>query len=47
VNTGTSGSVTVRNLAWNGTLAAGASVTFGYTVGGGTTAPSNLTCAAS
>lgn len=43
-STGTSGSVTVRNAAWNGTLGAGGSTTFGFTVNGGSTAPTALTC---
>ncbi len=45
VNTGTSGAVTVRNAAYNGTLAAGASTTFGFTANGdGSAAPSGVTC---
>ncbi|MEU7917867.1 cellulose binding domain-containing protein [Micromonospora zamorensis] len=44
-NTGTTGSVTVRNAAYNGTLGANASTTFGFTAtGDGTTPPSNVTC---
>ncbi|RKN45601.1 cellulose binding domain-containing protein [Streptomyces hoynatensis] len=47
VNTGTGGAVTVRNTAWNGTVAAGGSVSFGFVVGGSpTTAPGDLTCTA-
>jgi len=45
VNTGTSGSVTVRNASWNGTLAPGASTSFGYTgTGDGSGQPSNVSC---
>lgn len=45
--TGTSGSVTVRNTAWNGAVAAGATLTFGFTVSGSSSAtPSGLSCAA-
>ncbi|MEU4398335.1 cellulose binding domain-containing protein [Micromonospora orduensis] len=44
-NTGTTGSVTVRNAAYNGNLAANASTTFGFTAtGDGTTAPGAITC---
>lgn len=46
-NTGTSGNVTVRNAPYNGTLGAGASTTFGFTVNGGSTAPGNVTCGTS
>ncbi|MEU9578353.1 cellulose binding domain-containing protein [Streptomyces chilikensis] len=46
VHTGTSGSATVRNNQWNGTLGAGAGVTSGYTANGGSTAPTGLTCTA-
>jgi endo-1,4-beta-xylanase len=45
VNSGTSGAVTVKNAAYNGTLAAGASTTFGYTgTGNGSQVPSNISC---
>jgi len=45
-NTGTSGSVTVKNASYNGNVAAGASTTFGYTAtGSNSNAPSNVTCA--
>ncbi|MEU7381887.1 MULTISPECIES: cellulose binding domain-containing protein [unclassified Streptomyces] len=45
VNTGTSGSVTVRNSPYNGTLAANGTATFGFTATGNSTpAPGNLTC---
>ncbi|ADL45508.1 cellulose binding domain-containing protein [Micromonospora aurantiaca (nom. illeg.)] len=45
VNTGTSGSVSVRNAAYNGTLGANASTTFGFTAtGNGATAPSGVSC---
>ncbi|GAA2186755.1 cellulose binding domain-containing protein [Micromonospora lupini] len=44
-NTGTTGDVTVRNAAYNGTLGANASTTFGFTAtGNGDTPPGNLTC---
>ncbi|MEV4387119.1 cellulose binding domain-containing protein [Micromonospora sp. NPDC049580] len=44
-NTGTTGNVTVRNAAYNGTLAPNASTTFGFTAtGNGDTPPSNVTC---
>ncbi|PGH45842.1 Poly(3-hydroxybutyrate) depolymerase [Micromonospora sediminicola] len=45
VNTGTTGTVAVRNAPYNGTLAPNASTTFGFTAtGDGATAPSGLTC---
>nr|WP_232839086.1 cellulose binding domain-containing protein [Streptomyces triticisoli] len=45
VNTGTSGSVTVRSTPYNGTLAANTTATFGFTVtGGSTAAPGSITC---
>ncbi|MFI2711285.1 cellulose binding domain-containing protein [Micromonospora sp. NPDC018662] len=45
VNTGTTGTVTVRNAPYNGTLGANASTTFGFTAtGDGTASPGNLTC---
>ncbi len=43
-NTGTSGSITVRNDPWNGNLAANGTVTFGFVAGGSSTAPSGITC---
>jgi endo-1,4-beta-xylanase len=44
-NTGTSGAITVKNAAYNGSLAANASTTFGFIVNGSSTAaPSNLSC---
>ncbi|MEU4474991.1 cellulose binding domain-containing protein [Micromonospora sp. NPDC023888] len=44
-NTGTTGAVTVRNAAYNGTLAPNASTTFGFTAtGNGATPPGNITC---
>ncbi|MFG1868489.1 cellulose binding domain-containing protein [Micromonospora arborensis] len=44
-NTGTTGNVTVRNAAYNGTLGPNASTTFGFTAtGNGATPPSNITC---
>jgi endo-1,4-beta-xylanase len=46
VNSGTSGAVSVRNAAYNGSLAAGASTSFGFVVNGSTsTAPGNVSCA--
>jgi len=46
VNSGTTGTVPVRNASYNGTIAAGGSRTFGYVAnGGGATAPT-LGCAA-
>ncbi|WP_203918933.1 glycoside hydrolase family 11 protein [Rugosimonospora africana] len=45
VNSGTSGAVTVKNAAYNGTLGAGASTSFGYTGSGdGSQTPSNISC---
>ncbi|WP_431878214.1 cellulose binding domain-containing protein [Micromonospora marina] len=45
VNTGTSGSVSVRNAPYNGTLGANASTTFGFTAtGNGATAPGGVGC---
>ncbi|WP_141364925.1 cellulose binding domain-containing protein [Streptomyces sp. 6-11-2] len=45
VNTGTSGSVTVHNSSYNGTLAANGTATFGFTATGNSSpAPANLTC---
>ncbi|MFB9235788.1 glycoside hydrolase family 11 protein, partial [Plantactinospora siamensis] len=45
VNSGTSGAVTVKNAAYNGTIAPGASTTFGYTgTGDGSQQPSNVGC---
>ncbi|WP_430499792.1 cellulose binding domain-containing protein [Micromonospora trifolii] len=44
-NTGTTGSVTVRNATYNGTVGPNASTTFGFTAtGNGATAPGNVTC---
>ncbi|MGC5286278.1 cellulose binding domain-containing protein [Micromonospora sp. DT231] len=44
-NTGTTGAVTVRNAAYNGTLAPNASTTFGFTAtGNGATPPATITC---
>jgi poly(3-hydroxybutyrate) depolymerase len=46
VNTGTSGSITVRNANYNGTLAANATTTFGFVAtGGSSTPPGNVSCA--
>ena len=46
INTGTSGTVSVRNADYNGSLGANASTTFGFLVNGSTnTAPSALSCA--
>ncbi|MFE9310698.1 cellulose binding domain-containing protein [Streptomyces sp. NPDC088353] len=45
VNTGTSGSVTVRNSSYNGTLVANGTATFGFTATGNSSpAPANITC---
>ena len=45
VNTGTSGSVSVRNADYNGTVGANGSTTFGFTAtGNGATAPSGVSC---
>jgi endo-1,4-beta-xylanase len=45
VNSGTSGAVMVKNASYNGTIAAGASTSFGYTgTGDGSLAPSNVSC---
>ncbi|MFD0820385.1 cellulose binding domain-containing protein, partial [Micromonospora zhanjiangensis] len=44
-NTGTTGTVSVKNAAYNGTLAANGTTTFGFTAtGDGSTPPSNVTC---
>ncbi|MEN3614295.1 endo-1,4-beta-xylanase [Plantactinospora sp. ZYX-F-223] len=44
-NTGTSGAVSVRNAAYNGTLGANASTNFGFLVNGSTdAAPGNISC---
>lgn len=44
VNSGTSGAITVKNAAYNGTIGAGSSTTFGYTANGSATAPSSISC---
>jgi hypothetical protein len=45
-NSGTSGNVSVKNAACNGSLGAGASTTFGFTASGNNTnPPGNVTCA--
>ncbi|MFG2046630.1 cellulose binding domain-containing protein [Micromonospora sp. NPDC048935] len=44
INTGTTGSVTVRNAAYNGTLAPNASTTFGFTATGDSATPPTTTC---
>ncbi|WP_406074631.1 cellulose binding domain-containing protein [Micromonospora sp. NBC_01638] len=45
INTGTTGNVTVKNAAYNGTVGPNASTTFGFTAtGNGATPPSNVTC---
>ncbi|HWB34479.1 MAG TPA: glycoside hydrolase family 11 protein [Rugosimonospora sp.] len=44
VNTGTSGSVTVKNASYNGTLSGGGSTTFGYTGSGNAGTPTNISC---
>jgi endo-1,4-beta-xylanase len=44
-NTGTSGAVSVRNAAYNGTLGANASTSFGFIVNGSSNAaPGNISC---
>ncbi|MFC8850315.1 MULTISPECIES: cellulose binding domain-containing protein [unclassified Micromonospora] len=43
-NTGTTGNVTVKNAAYNGTLGSNASTTFGFTATGDGPAPSNISC---
>ena len=46
INTGTSGSISVRNASYNGSVGANASTNFGFLVNGNTnTAPGNLSCA--
>jgi endo-1,4-beta-xylanase len=45
VNSGTSGAVTVKNAPWNGTLAGGASTSFGFTgSGNGSQTPTSISC---
>ena len=45
VNTGTTGSVSVRNADYNGTVGANGSTTFGFTAtGNGATAPGGVSC---
>ncbi len=45
VNSGTSGAITVKNASYNGTLAGGASTSFGYTAtGSNSTSPTGVTC---
>lgn len=45
VNTGTTGSVTVKNADYNGTIGAGASTVFGFTVSGSNSAaPGSISC---
>jgi lysophospholipase L1-like esterase len=45
-NTGTSGAVTVRNAAYNGTVAGNGTTSFGYTASGnGSAAPAGVRCA--
>jgi poly(hydroxyalkanoate) depolymerase family esterase len=44
VNTGTSGTVTVKNASYNGSLAAHAATSFGYTGTGSAATPSGITC---
>jgi lysophospholipase L1-like esterase len=44
VSTGTSGAVTVKNAAHNGSLAVAGSTTFGFVVNGGSSAPGDLSC---
>jgi endo-1,4-beta-xylanase len=48
VNSGTSGAITVKNAAYNGTIPAGGSTTFGFTAtGSGSTAPTGISCTGS
>ena len=48
VNSGTSGAITVKNAAYNGSIGAGGSTTFGFTANGNSTpTPSNVSCASS
>jgi len=47
VNTGNSGSVSVRNATYNGTLNGGGSTTFGYTGSGSAGTPTNVSCTSS
>ncbi|WP_343447818.1 CE1 family esterase [Micromonospora schwarzwaldensis] len=48
VNTGTTGTVSVQNAPYNGTLGVNASTTFGFTAtGNGATAPGNVSCTGS
>lgn len=44
VNSGTSGSISVQNESYNGSLAAGASTTFGYTADGTASTPTSISC---
>jgi cellulase/cellobiase CelA1 len=47
-NSGTSGAITVKNASYDGTIAPGASTSFGYTgTGNGSLTPSNISCASS
>lgn len=46
-NSGTTGAITVKNAAYNGSLAAGASTTFGYTATGTASTPTGITCSSS
>jgi len=48
VNSGTSGAITVKNAAYNGSIGAGSSTTFGFTANGnGSAAPSSISCTSS
>jgi len=44
VNSGTSGAVTVKNASYNGTVAPGASTSFGFTANGGSSPATNVSC---
>jgi endo-1,4-beta-xylanase len=44
VNTGTTGSISVKNASFNGSLAAGASTSFGYTATGTASTPTAISC---
>jgi cellulase/cellobiase CelA1 len=45
VNSGTSGSVSVRNANYNGTIAGNGSTTFGFTANGPSTPTPTVSCA--
>ncbi|MBR7834442.1 glycoside hydrolase family 11 protein [Actinospica durhamensis] len=45
-NSGTSGAISVANASFNGSLAAGASTSFGYTASGTASTPTGISCTA-